>query len=103
MKAEITWLGEDELHGEETSGPKSAEWRGIRFEKAKPVKVESRYFIEKAKANPFFKVDVTEDAKEGESSAPPAAEQSSTKSTSSVSPNQTAPKEAPKPGLKRPS
>lgn len=54
--AKITWLGEDDLH-EEGNGPRKNTWRGIEFVKGEPVEVSDPSMIEKAKTNPFYKVE----------------------------------------------
>jgi len=92
LKAKITWLGEDDLHGEEQGGPRRTTWRNVEFKKGEAVEITDRYFIEKARNNRFFKVEIIS----GEETLPPLLEPQEfrtdldqPKSTSSVSPNQT--------------
>jgi len=104
MKAEVTWLGEDALHGPDATGPKAITWLGIRFEKDKAVTTEVKYLIKKAQNNQFFKVNVLEEDKPGTPEAPPPrSDLDQPKSTSSVSPHQTTPKESTQASIKRPS
>lgn len=55
--AKITWLGEDELHGD-GAGPSKNTWNGIVFPKGVPVAVSNPHMIAKAKTNPFYSVEM---------------------------------------------
>jgi hypothetical protein len=57
MKATITWLGQE-------GGPATNAWGPYVFEANKPLEgVTNKHIIEKAQANRFFKVEVTEEDK----------------------------------------
>lgn len=64
--AMLTWLGEDELHGNGAGpsftmafdGPDGNGGRApIKFPKGQPVEVNDKGFVEKARNNPFFSVE----------------------------------------------
>lgn len=57
--AMITWLGEDELHGDGT-GPSKNTWNGIVFPKGVAVAVSNPHMIAKAKTNRFYSVEIAE-------------------------------------------
>jgi len=60
--AMVTWLGEDELHGENAAGPSFTHaLGGIKFPKGEPVEVRSHALVQKAIGNQFFDVDNAED------------------------------------------
>jgi len=63
--AEITWLGEDDLH-EDGNGPSRNAWNGITFKLGEPVTVKNDRMIAKAKGNRFYSVE-----NEREEDAPP--------------------------------
>lgn len=55
--AQVTWLGEDEIHGEGAAGPSfTTAFGGLKFPKGKPVEVSDRDIIKRARGNPFFEV-----------------------------------------------
>lgn len=47
--ATVTWLGDD-------SETTEMEWRGVKFEKDKPVQTEDAFILEKARNNKYFKI-----------------------------------------------
>lgn len=60
--AKLTWLGEDELHGEGAAGPSFTKAFGdIKFPKGEAVEVRSYAIVQKALTNQFFEVDDAED------------------------------------------
>jgi len=60
--AKLTWLGEDDLHGEGAAGPSFTKAFGdIKFPKDEPVEVRSHAIVQKALNNPFFEVDDADD------------------------------------------
>lgn len=59
--AQLTWLGEDDLHGG-GAGPSFTEaFGGIKFPKGKPVEVRTYGFVQKALNNPYFEVSDPDD------------------------------------------
>lgn len=59
--AQLTWLGEDDLHGG-GAGPSFTEaFGGIKFPKGKPVEVRTHGFVQKALNNPYFEVSDPDD------------------------------------------
>jgi hypothetical protein len=60
--AKLTWLGEDELHGEGVGGPSfTTAFDGIKFPKGQPVEVRSYAYVQKALNNQFFDVEDADD------------------------------------------
>jgi hypothetical protein len=55
--AKLTWLGEDEYHNGSPGPSFCVIFNGIKFPKGIPVEVTNKGFIAKAKGNPFFEVD----------------------------------------------
>jgi hypothetical protein len=56
QSADVTWLGENHLHGE-ASGPSKNVWNGITFPIGQPVRVSNPRMIAKAKGNRFYRVE----------------------------------------------
>lgn len=60
--AKLTWLGEDELHGEGAAGPSFTRAFGdVKFPKDEPVEVRSHAIVQKALNNPYFSVEDADD------------------------------------------
>jgi hypothetical protein len=60
--AKLTWLGEDELHGEGAAGPSFTRAFGdVKFPKDEPVDVRSHAIVQKALNNPYFSVEDADD------------------------------------------
>lgn len=57
--ASITWLGEDDLHGD-GNGPRFNTWNGVKFEIGKAVDIDDERMIAKARNNRFYSVDGAE-------------------------------------------
>lgn len=53
--AKVTWLGEDELHGN-GAGPSFTTWAGLKFPKGEAVDVTNPDMLRRAKGNRFFRV-----------------------------------------------
>lgn len=67
-KATITWKGEE--------GTEEITWRGQTFKKGEAIETEDAYLIEKARNNPQFDCEVTEeDEKSAEAPAKPPSQQ----------------------------
>jgi hypothetical protein len=64
--AKLTWLGEDDLHGEGAAGPSFTKAFGdIKFPKGEPVEVRSYAIVQKALSNQFFEVEDADDVDDG--------------------------------------
>lgn len=59
--AKLTWLGEDELHGNGAGPSFTKAFGDIKFPKGEAVEVRSHAIVQKALGNPFFEVDDAED------------------------------------------
>jgi hypothetical protein len=60
--AKLTWLGEDELHGEGAAGPSFTRAFGdVKFPKDEPIEVRSYAIVQKALSNPYFEVEDADD------------------------------------------
>lgn len=57
--AKITWLGEDEIHGEQAGPSFTTAFGKKKFPKGEAVEVTDPDVIRRAKGNPFFKVEGT--------------------------------------------
>jgi hypothetical protein len=55
--ANVTWLGEDELHGNGAGPPFTTAFGGIKFPKGQPVEIKNERFLERARKNQFFEVE----------------------------------------------
>ncbi len=54
--AKLTWLGEDELHGDMPGPSFTTAFGGIKFPKGQPVEVDDKKIISRARTNPYFEV-----------------------------------------------
>jgi hypothetical protein len=69
--AKLTWLGEDELHGEGAAGPSFTRAFGdVKFPKDEPVEVRSYAIVQKALNNQFFAVEDADDVDDAPQAAP---------------------------------
>jgi len=69
--AKLTWLGEDDLHGEGSAGPSFTKAFGdIKFPKGEPVEVRSHAIVQKALNNQFFEVEDADDVDDAPQAAP---------------------------------
>lgn len=59
--AQVTWLGEDELHGGGAGPSFTHAFGGIKFPKGEAVDVRSHALVQKALNNQFFEVESAED------------------------------------------
>lgn len=60
--AKLTWLGEDELHGEGAAGPSFTRAFGdVKFPKDEPVEIRAHAIVQKAINNRFFAVEDADD------------------------------------------
>lgn len=60
--ANLTWKGEDDLHGEGAAGPSFTKaFGGIKFPKGEAVEVRSHAIVQKALNNQFFEVEDADD------------------------------------------
>lgn len=53
----LTWLGEDELHGEGAGPSFTTAFGGIKFPKGQAVEVDDELIVAKARNNQFFSVE----------------------------------------------
>jgi len=59
--AKVTWLGEDELHGNGAGPSFTVAFDGIKFPKGEAVEVRRHAFVQKALNNQFFAVEDADD------------------------------------------
>jgi hypothetical protein len=68
--AKVTWLGEDELHGNGAGPSFTRAFGDIKFPKGEAVEVRSNAIVQKALGNQFFEVEDADDVDDGPSSKP---------------------------------
>lgn len=59
--AQLTWLGEDDLHGGGAGPSFTTAFGGIKFPKGEAVEVRQHALVQKALNNPYFEVSAPDD------------------------------------------
>jgi len=68
--AKLTWLGEDELHGNGAGPSFTMAFGDIKFPKGEAVEVRSYAIVQKALNNQFFEVEDADDVDDAPQAAP---------------------------------